>query len=313
MSNHVHAKELVQSYQSGTFIMLNEGVMKEIGINPNVVLSTLLTKFNYHSSRNELDKDGMFFCEVDKMEELTTLGYKPQTTAIKFLESKGLIKVVKKLGNKRYFKIIIEAVKELIENFSKSTKEKTVQQEKKQEQTRDTHKEIQNCPKGKTELPKRENPIYKTGYIKPNIKQKDIKPIDNITYINSSSSISNITTREIPKQEDLPEFEKDDVEDYEWTLTNFLKQKGFKSMQIKLTCKEFLKKGITSFTRSQLQIAYKTMVSYHNNYKPVRQPHIFLANGMEQAGVDLTQPRRKKTSVEVDIAPPAPFYNWLEA
>jgi hypothetical protein len=282
-------KELVQSYQTCEFVLMNRGIMREIGVNQTLVLSELLSRLNYHASKNELDKDNSFFCTTEKLEELTTLGYKAQTLAIKSLESLGLIKMVRKNGNKRYFIIILDAVRNLIEKFSKTVKPKD---------------ESQNCQNGnsgndereKPELPKRKIPNYKKVFI----KTKNIKH-NKIHNNNSSSSSSSSTKKECEEKE------MDYI--FKVTLEEFLESKGFSELLIKQTVKAFNEKGITKFRMSQLQDAYNKMIHYHKNVKPVKYPYVFFANGV---AMSFTVQEQKPVEVQEENVE-AIFYNWLEA
>lgn len=276
--------ELVKSYQTCEFVLLNRGVMKEIGINPTIVLSELLSRFNYHASKKELDKDGSFFLTTEKMEELTTLKYKAQAKAIDTLEGLGLIKVFHKDGNKRYFQILVDGVKTLIEKFSKK-----VYKEEKQNQPEGNSSSAQ---KRKLVLPKGKISLYKKQFSKTPINKnqnKDNKP-------NNSSSSKK--TEKIEKMSEIHQVE----------LEYFLQSKGFNTYMVNKTVEEFNKKGITMFTIPSLQDAYEKMVQHNEKVEKVMYPPVFFANG-----VAMSLPKIPK--VELKIATPSvdmPIYNWLE-
>jgi hypothetical protein len=282
-------KELVQSYQTCEFVLMNRGIMKEIGVNQTLVLSELLSRLNYHASKNELDKDNSFFCTTEKLEELTTLGYKAQTLAIKTLESLGLIKVVRKNGNKRYFIVILDAVKSLIEKFSKTVKPKEENQDCQKGNYRNDEKENPELPKGK-------NSNYKKEFIKP--KNKNNNKIQNNNSLSSSSS----SEKKVNEEKGMDYI-------FKITLEEFLESKGFSALLIKQTAKAFVEKGITMFKMSQLQDAYNKMIYYHKNVKPVLYPSVFLANGMAMSFPVHEQKRVEVEPEDIEV----PFYNWLEA
>jgi hypothetical protein len=281
-------KELTKSYQSCEFVLLNRGVMRELGVNPTIVLSELLSRFNYHASKKELDKDGSFYCTTEKLEELTTLKYKAQATAIKILEEKGLIKATNKRGNIRYFQILIDNVKSLIERFSKKvTKAKT-----------DNPKEnSRNAQKRKLVLPKGKFPIYKKAVIKTQDKNhnKILKP-------NKSSSLKQIKS-ESSNVEDVM------IKRNMCILDNFLQEKGFSKHMIKETAKQFVTKGITKFKLIDLAVAYRNMLEHNEKVKKVIYPPTFFANG-----VALLLPKIEGVQDSEDVYyPPVPFYNWMES
>ena len=76
---------------------INKKLNREIGIVPCLLLSDLISKFEYFENRNMLDKDGGFFNIKDNIEEDTGLSAHDQRKALKVLEDKNLIKV-KRVG-----------------------------------------------------------------------------------------------------------------------------------------------------------------------------------------------------------------------
>jgi|SRR5579875_1533964 len=163
--------EVVNSYQTCEFVLMNRGIMRQIGINQTLVLSELLSRLKYHAGRNELEKDQSFYCTAEKLEELTTLGYKAQTLAIKGLEAMGLIRVVRKTGNKRYFIVVLDAVKDLIEKFSKPVQPKEEKLNKEDKHDKPSQNEKPGvAEKENPELPKGENSNNKKNLNKNNKK-----------------------------------------------------------------------------------------------------------------------------------------------
>jgi hypothetical protein len=327
-----NVKELVSSYQQAEFTLLNKGVANEIGNDQTIVLAELLSRFQFHASDNTLDKDGSFYCTAEKMEQLTNFSYKRQLPIITKLVARGLIQVVHKKGNKRYFRIIIETVKALIMKCSKPVKKKenkpvekpvpTPVEEPVDNQDQNIHiKNSRYTPKEYPDIPQREIPIYKSEAIKP----KAIKPkykrlvIKYIKDIKISSSLID-TQPEIPKEKKkeitipTPFLEskiskpKMDTK-HQLELEAFLSEKGFTKLLIKQTVHQFTVKGITEFKVSQLVTAFKNMIYYHNNIQSVGCPPIFFANGVRTV-MPLHPATREPVSDKKQE--PIPFYNWLE-
>lgn len=289
MSNYFKKiTKLVKSYQECEFILMNRGIMRELGVNPTLILSELLSRFNYHASKNELEKDGSFYCKIDKLEELTTLKYKAQASAIVALEKKGLVKADNRDGNVRYFTIMIDAVYALIEKFSKKVAKK--------EKTENPKGKTSDTPKEKPVLPKRTIPINKKALTKTKNKN-----LNNNTKHNTSSSSSSKKKKE--KTEDIT------TKRHMAMLENFLQTKGFSGYLVTETIKQFISKSITRFSVADLEKAYKTMIHHHEKIKKVMYPPTFFANGVALILPKMEIP--KKPIVET-VYPPIPLYNWLE-
>lgn len=287
-------KDLVQSYQSCEFVLMNRGIMKELGINQTIVLSELLSKFNYHASKNELCKDGSFYCTTEKLEDLTTLSYKQQKPVIEKLEQSGFIKVKKGRGNVRYFIIVIDAVKELIKKFSKvvekkkkvEQKEKKVQKEKKDKKESVQNGNSRNDKVQDTEMPKRKFSINKKKFIKIKYKKH-----------NKSSS-----SKKIYREEKKMDYV------FQSALEGFLQTNGFSGQMIKETVKQFVSRGISMFKLPDLKNAYDKMMEYDANVRKVIYPPVFFANG-----VSMILPKTKKVQVsEPEPRVIVPLYNWLD-
>jgi hypothetical protein len=87
-------------------IVVNKNLVHAIGLNAAVMFSELISKKQYFEDRGMLTDDGYFYNTVDNIRLDTGLGEKPQTAAIKMLESLCLIKTTKRgLPAKRHFKI----------------------------------------------------------------------------------------------------------------------------------------------------------------------------------------------------------------
>lgn len=91
------------------FISVNRDLMKLIGLHETLILSELI----YISQPKALnpDFDGWFSVTIEDLEEKTTLGRKPQESAIEKLINLGFIeKVIKGVPGKRFFRINEEEI-----------------------------------------------------------------------------------------------------------------------------------------------------------------------------------------------------------
>lgn len=78
-----------------------------IGINENIIYSSLISKYTYYTiAKPDSVSDGWFYCTIDDLWESTTLKEKAQTRAIKRLVEIGLIETkVQGVPPRRYFRI----------------------------------------------------------------------------------------------------------------------------------------------------------------------------------------------------------------
>jgi DNA-binding PadR family transcriptional regulator len=99
-------------------IVINKKLAKEIGLNPTIVYSELVSMFKYFESRGETD-NGWFYCTIEKLEDNTTLKRDVQDKAIKKLADLNLIEVARRgLPAKRYFRITDKILEILLANKS---------------------------------------------------------------------------------------------------------------------------------------------------------------------------------------------------
>lgn len=99
---------------SSDYLIINKSLVKEIGINETILLSELISEYNYWISNEGLDDEGMFYSTVENVEENTTLNDYMQRKAINNLIAKGLIEVkVKCVPAKRFIKIITKNIEKL--------------------------------------------------------------------------------------------------------------------------------------------------------------------------------------------------------
>ena len=103
--------------KSDGYITVSKELAREIGLQETIILSELISQYEYFRKRNELDQEGYFYCTVNKMEKCTTLGEKAQKRAIDNLVKLNLIEnTLKGLPAKRHFKINEEEILKLFFN-----------------------------------------------------------------------------------------------------------------------------------------------------------------------------------------------------
>lgn len=101
---------------SNGFITVNKAVINKVGLHEAIMLGELCSKYQYWTERNELTKDGFFFCTKENFEEETTLNRYHQDKAINRLEELGIIETkISGLPAKKYFKINEQALLELFD------------------------------------------------------------------------------------------------------------------------------------------------------------------------------------------------------
>lgn len=109
---------------SNGFITVNKKLIHEIGLVEAVIFGELCSECVYWQSQGKLTEDNMFFCSVARLQEATALSEYKQRTAIRNLESYGLIETeLKGLPAVRYFKIVEEQLLNIFELSSEKIKE----------------------------------------------------------------------------------------------------------------------------------------------------------------------------------------------
>lgn len=92
-------------------IVINKKMAHKLGLNATIILAEVIALQKYWEKRGKLDKENMFFCTIEDMQEHTTLKKDTQSRAIKVLVELGLITTKQKsTPSKRYFKIHEEAI-----------------------------------------------------------------------------------------------------------------------------------------------------------------------------------------------------------
>lgn len=301
MSTYQEIATIVDAYQSNQFVFAHRGMLRKLGINPTLILSELLAKLKYHSSMGELQPDGSFWCTIEKLYELTTLSQKAQATAIKVLVEYGLVEVFYGQGKVRFFRMVLDKIKELgAENALPVKKEKKKVVEVVAPKQEEAPKKVEvpesvEVPQENVGNSRREVPETPEGLTYKKHNKTHIKPKDNISDINSSSS------KEINLSRKMDRTRKEH-------LTEFLSERGFSEFLILQTINAMEQKGIVRFHKEQLLIAYTKLVSHPHK---VICPHIFYANGVGLALSNIPNQVIKPKTAETSTSE-VPIYNWLE-
>jgi hypothetical protein len=310
LSTLTKVEAVLDSFQSHQFIFANRGVMRKIGINPTLVLAELLAKQKFHASENQLQKDGSFYCTVEKLEERTTLSGKAQNSAIKILKKFDLVDVYYGQGKVRFFRLLLDKIESLIKECAMpvTKKEKAPAQAPEDLPEGSLPKGLEAAPAEVPETPEGtfrnaegealETPnglTYKKEYYP--LKIKKYKLIKKIKTLNTSSSKK--------KEEDLQHPARN-------LLVQFLNDKGFNKSLIDLTVKQFKERGLRSFGVQHLQKAFFAMQQYDKNVRSVEYPPIFFTNGVElQVAKSSFKPKSKPSVSEPDRKVPV-LLNWLD-
>lgn len=79
------------------YIPLNKQLIKAIGLHEAIVYAEFVSVYLYFAERNELNKYDEFWCTFPKLEQVTTLSKRQQTSAITNLVNLGLIEVTNRV------------------------------------------------------------------------------------------------------------------------------------------------------------------------------------------------------------------------
>ena len=114
---------LLNLVASDNYIPVNIDLIRLFGLEEAIILGELCSQYNLWEKEDRLI-DGMFYCTVNKLEERTTLSEYQQRTAIKNLESKGVIKTeLKGIPATRYFYIDENKLFNFLSTSSRKIKE----------------------------------------------------------------------------------------------------------------------------------------------------------------------------------------------
>jgi len=130
--------------KSTGYITVSKELAHEIGLNETVILSELISQYEYFKKNNKLRDQKWFFCTIEKLEEQTTLNRHYQDKAIATLKKLGLIEVDRKgLPARRHFKIIEREILNLF--FNENADNPRNDQIEKVSQTRVRESTKQDC------------------------------------------------------------------------------------------------------------------------------------------------------------------------
>ena len=111
----VKGKEFLQLLtELGDNLIVNRKVIKLLGVEAAIFLGELIAKYSLWEERDDLDKDGFFYCTESKIKELTSWGWEKQNKILKKLEDNKIIeKVNRGLPLKRYVRLNISKIIDL--------------------------------------------------------------------------------------------------------------------------------------------------------------------------------------------------------
>ena len=121
--------DFLKLIESKGYITVSKELARNIGLDETMILTELISKYNYWSENNQLTDQGYFYITIEDLKKETTLTRYRQTKAINNLKEMNLISTKKQgLPAKRYFKIHINNIKKLF--FNIDTKKDKKQQKK---------------------------------------------------------------------------------------------------------------------------------------------------------------------------------------
>lgn len=198
---------LLELLRADGSIVINKRLVKQIGLVEAAVYSELVSMFIFWKNKNELVDGKWFYCTAERLKENTSLGVKPQRSAIARLTELGLIET-KKMGlpAKKYFTITSKVEELLLDRGGQESKVSSSQMDKQgspKGSSKDDHKgQTSLTQTGKQGLPKRSN-MYN-----PNeqacITQTDEQDCPNGSIINTDH---NTDYNEEEKENNAPFFE----------------------------------------------------------------------------------------------------------
>lgn len=111
----IKGKEFLQLLtELGDNLIVNRKVIKLLGAEEAIFLGELIAKYSLWEERDDLDKDGFFYCTENKIKELTSWGWEKQNRILKKLEDNKIIeKVNRGLPLKRYVRLNISKIIDL--------------------------------------------------------------------------------------------------------------------------------------------------------------------------------------------------------
>jgi len=208
--------EIKNVLSQNAFWQINKKIAKTVGINAALLLSDLVDKQSYLSSKDEIGEDGFFYSTAKQIEESTTLSYKQQKTAIEILESHNMIETqVKGVPAKRHFLIIEEEIWNCLNGKTRSalkedldvTKGETINNT-----SNNTDQEKENIKEKSLFVPKKQTPKEFYSYqlkISEGLKYKEqYKAFIDFLYGKNEIEERLDPILKIPKQVSYPQFIK---------------------------------------------------------------------------------------------------------
>lgn len=111
----IKGKEFLQLLtELGDNLIVNRKAIKLLGAEAAIFLGELIAKYSLWEERDDLDKDGFFYCTENKIKELTSWGWEKQNKILKKLEDNKIIeKINRGLPLKRYVRLNISKIIDL--------------------------------------------------------------------------------------------------------------------------------------------------------------------------------------------------------
>ena len=275
---------ILESYRSMPFIMLPLEVSMELGTNPAIALSVLMSRYEFHASKEELTKEGTFYLTIQKMEEISPLTEKMQRKAFKELEDRGLVKRtyhVSRDGKLRYVQLYWNKIKQFIAQYLPV----------KEENNENENDDEPNSPKdsGATDQMAGAEPTKRPISYMQSIKARVLKPFKpkhyRVTSISSSSTKKELQhkKRANGKRDEENKAHLDPT--YHQVLQDFLQSKGWNQTMILATSSKCVETGVTSFTIADLEDAYTSYVK-KVTHDVVYSPADYFSGGISLAIVN---------------------------
>lgn len=106
-------ERLRSTLSNDAYWQVNKKLARRFGNDAAIILSDLISKYDYHDDRGELTKSGEFFYTIEDMEKYTNVKKKAQTNALRKLKNAKMIEIdVRGLPASRYFKINHDVIDE---------------------------------------------------------------------------------------------------------------------------------------------------------------------------------------------------------
>ncbi len=113
-NERIKGRNIVKATMSGdAYWQVNKKVARKLSLEASVILGDLLSKYDYHSDRGELNSGDEFFYTAEDMEKYTTLKRAKQDKALRKLRNAKMIEQhTEGMPAKRWFKINFDAIAE---------------------------------------------------------------------------------------------------------------------------------------------------------------------------------------------------------